>query len=183
LSLLSHAGISLILYNEQAPGLPKFADNDLLLVPYVRSELYTFSVNVINFLNYNPKIDCAGNPEDELLEKINKIKAHNSNFTSLTQIKKWWKIRQRIESEIKNISDNQFEIWLTNKNSLVVSDIKVFLNYVKKIDRKNFTVSLNRTLLEHYFDDISGSIVIKLENVIPNSVNKIKINFTLEYTD
>jgi hypothetical protein len=62
----------------------------------------------------------------------------------------------------------------------VVSDIKVFINYVKKIERKNIAVSLNNTLLEHYFDDISGSIVIKLENVLPNSVNKIKINFTLE---
>ncbi len=180
LSLLRRAGISIVLYNEQSPGLPKFDDNDLFLVPYVRSELHPFSANVINFLNYNPKIDCAGNPEDELLDKINKIKTSSYNFTSLPPIKKWWNLRERIVSEIKNISDNEFEVWVTNKNSSVVSDIKVFINYVKKIERKNIAVSLNNTLLEHYLDDVSGSIVIKLENVLPNSVNKIKINFTLE---
>ena len=81
--------------------------------------------------------------------------------------------------EIKYISENEIEIWLTNKNSISISDLNVFFNSVEKIDRKSLTISLNNSLLGYYFDNTSGAIVIKLENINSNSLNKIKINFTL----
>lgn len=77
-------------------------------------------------MNYNPKIDCEVNPEDELLEMINKIRSRKFNFTTLPTINRWWSVRERITCEIKNISDNEIEIWLNNKNPLLVSDLNVF---------------------------------------------------------
>jgi len=180
LGLISAAGINKILYYEQAPGLPKYHNKDLLLIPFVKSNELPFSINVVNFLNYNPKIDCEVNPEDELLEKINKIKSRKFNFTSLTTINRWWSVRERITCEIKNISDNEIEIWLNNKNPLLVSDLKVFLNFAQNIDRKTLTISLNKSLLEYYFNDTTVGIRIKLDKILPNSLNKIKINFTPE---
>jgi len=131
LSLISAARISKILYIEQSYGLPKYHNKDLLLIPFVTSNELPFFVNEINFLNYNPKIDCEVNPEDELLEKMNKIKSHKFNFTSLTGINRWWSVRERITCEIKNISDNEIEIWLNNKNNLVgyIKNIKMIINY------------------------------------------------------
>ncbi len=180
LGLISAAGITEILYTEQAPGLPKYYNKDLLLIPFVKSNELPFSINVINFLNYNPKINCEVNPEDELLEKINKIRSLKFNFTTLPTINRWWSVRERITCEIKNISDNEIEIWLNNKNPLLVSDLNVFLNFAQDIDRKTLTISLNKSLLEYYFDDTAGGIRIKLDKILPNSLNKIKFNFTLE---
>ena len=180
LGLISAAGINEILYDEQAPGLPKYHNKDLLLIPFVKSNELPFSINVINFLNYNPKIDCEVNPEDELLEMINKIRSRKFNFTTLPTINRWWSVRERITCEIKNISDIEIEIWLNNKNPLLVSDLNVFLNFAQNIDRKTLTISLNKSLLEYYFDDTAGGIRIKLDKILPNSLNKIKINFTLE---
>ena len=176
---LQSAGINKILYKEQAPGIPKILNKELLLIPYAISENIPSSNHVVNFLNYNPKINCDVNSEDELLGKINQIKSKQYNFTSLTDLEKWWKLKERISFEIKYISENEIEIWLTNKNSISISDLNVFFNSVEKIDRKSLTISLNNSLLEYYFDNASGAIVIKLENIKSNSLNKIKINFTL----
>ncbi len=179
LSFISDAGINKILYKEQAPGLPKILHKELLVIPYAISENIPSSNNMVNFLNYNPKINCDINTEDELLGKINHIKSQQYNFTTLNELGKWWNLRERITCEIKYPSENEIEIWLTNKNSILLNDLNVFFNSVKKIDRKSLTISLNNSLLEYYFDNASGAIVIKLENIISNSLNKIKINFTL----
>ena len=176
---LQTTGINKILYKEQAPGLPKYFNKELLGIPYAVSENIPSSKGVVNFLNYNPQINCDVNTEDELLEKINQIKSKQYNFTSLTELGKWWNLKERFAYEIKYISDNEIEIWLTNKNSISISDLNVFFNSVEVIDRKSLTISLKNSLLEYYFDSASGAIVIKLENINSNSLNKIKINFTL----
>jgi len=180
LSLINSVIINKILYNGQVPGLPKFANKDLLFIPFLKSEAIPVSRNVVNFLNYNPKINCESNPEDGLLEKINQLNSQQYNFTSLNALKKWWSVRERITSEIKKISDSEIELWLTNKNSISVKDLNIFLNYSGIIDRKTLSISLNNSLLEYNFDDASDVIVIKLENILPNSVNKIKVNYSLE---
>lgn len=180
LSLISDAGINKILNKEQAPGLPKILHKKLLVIPYAATENIPSSNGVVNFLNYNPKINCDVNTENELFGKINQIKSQQYNFTSLTELEKWWNLRERITCEIKYTSENEIEIWLTNKNSIPLNDLSVFFNSVDKIDRKSLTISLNNSLLEHYFDSASGAIVIKLENINSNSVNKIKIKFNLE---
>jgi len=151
----------------------------LLVIPFAISENIPSFNGVVNFLNYNPQINCDVNTEDELLEKINQIKSKQYNFTSLTELGKWWNLKERLTYEIKYISDNEIEIWLTNKNSISISDLTVYFNSVEIIDRKSLTISLNNSLLEYYFDSTSGAIVIKLENINSNSLNKIKINFTL----
>lgn len=180
LSLTQGVGINKILYNEQVSGLPKFVNNDLLIIPFVKSNEILNCGNVVNFLNYNPKINCEGNPEDELLETINWIKSQKNNFISLTSLKRWWSVRERVKPEIKNYSDNEIEIWLSNNNSDSISDLNIFLNYVGRIDKKTLTISQNNALLGHEFSNTSGAIVIKFQDILPNSVNKIKLNFTLE---
>ncbi len=179
LSLISDAGINKILYKEQVPGLPRYLNKELLTIPYTISENNPSSSGVVNFLNYNPKINCDINSGNELLGKINQIKSQQYNFTSLTELEKWLRLKEHISYEIKYISENEIEIWFTNKNSIPLNDLNVYINSVKKIDRKSLTISLNNSLLEYYFDNASGAIVIKLENIKSNSLNKIKINFTL----
>ena len=176
---LQNTGINKILYRDQAPGLPKYLNKELFLLPYAISENIPSSNNVVNFLNYDPKVNCEVNSEDELLGRINQTKSKQYNFTSLTELEKWWKLKERMSFEIKYLSDNEIEIWVTNKNSISISDLNLFFNSVEKIDRKSLSISLNNSLLEHYFDNASGAIVIKLENIKSNSLNKIKINFTL----
>jgi len=176
---LQTTGINKILYEEQVPGLPRIFNKELLVIPFAISENIPSFNGVVNFLNYNPQINCDVNTEDELLEKINQIKSKQYNFTSLTELGKWWNLKERLTYEIKYISDNEIEIWLTNKNSISISDLTVYFNSVEIIDRKSLTISLNNSLLEYYFDSTSGAIVIKLENINSNSLNKIKINFTL----
>ena len=176
---LQTTGINKILYKEQVPGLPRIFNKEFLVIPYAISGNIPSPNGVVNFLNYNPKINCDINTEDELLEKINQIKSKQYNFTSLTELGKWWNLKERFAYEIKYISDNEIEIWLTNKNSISISDLNVFFNSVEIIDRKSLTIALNNTLLEYYFDNTSGAIVIKLENIESNSLNKIKINFAL----
>lgn len=180
LSSSKGVGINKILYNEQVPGLPKFVSNDLLIIPFVKSNKILNCGSVVNFLNYNPKINCEENPEDELLETINQIKSQKNNFISLASLKKWWSVRNRVKPEIKNYSDNEIEIWLSNNNSVSISDLNIFLNYVGRIDKKTLTVSQNNVLLGYEFSNASGAIVIKFQDIPPNSVNKIKLNLTLE---
>ena len=180
LNSIQSIGIDKILYNERVPGLPKFVNNDLLIIPFVKSDAIPGSGDAVNFLNYNPKINCEVNPEGELLEKINQIKSQQYNFTSLASLKKWWRVREKITSEIKNISDSEIELWVSNKSSVAVSNLNVFLNYVGIIDRKTLTISLNNSLLDYSIDNNSDAIVITLENIRPISVNKIKIKFALE---
>ena len=91
---LQSAGINKILYKEQAPGIPKILNKEVLLIPYAISENIPSSNNVVNFLNYNPKINCDVNSEDELLGKINQIKSKQYNFTSLTDIRKMVEIKR-----------------------------------------------------------------------------------------
>jgi hypothetical protein len=179
-SLTQGVGIDKILYNEQVPELPKFANNDLLIIPFVKSIEILNCGSVVNFLNYDPKINCEGNPEDELLETINQIKSQKNNFISLTSLKRWWNVRKRVTAEIKNVSDDEIEIWLSNNNSVSISDLNIFLNYAGRIDKKSLTISQNNSLLRHEFSNTSGAIVIKSQDILPNSVNKIKLNFTLE---
>jgi hypothetical protein len=178
--LISENGISKMCYIDQAPGIPELLNKDLLTIPFVTSKDVPKSREVINYLNYIPKVNCDINPEDELLKQINQIKSSKYNFVTPESLKKWWSVKQKITTEIKYINDNEIEIWLSNNNSSKVSEIEVFLNYINKIDKKSLTISLNNSLLEYSFDDASGAVVINLENILPNSLNKIKIKFDLE---
>ena len=180
LSLMQGVSINKILFNAQIPGLPEFAINDLLVIPFVKSSEIFNCRSVVNFLNYNPKINCEENTEDELLKAINLIKLQKNNFISLTSLKRWWSVRKRVTAEIKNVSDNEIEIWLSNNNSVSISDLNIFLNYSGRIDKKSLTISQNSSLLGHKFSNTSGAIVIKTQDILPNSVNKINLNFTLE---
>lgn len=179
-SFIQNVGLDKILYYEQVPGLPKFAGTDLLAIPFVKSNEIMNCGSVVNFLNYNPKINCEAHPEDELLSSINQLKSQKNNFISLASLKKWWNIRKRVTAEIKNVSDNEIEIWLSNNNSVSISDLNIFLNYAGRIDKKSLTVSLNSSLLWHEFSNTSGAIIIKTQDIRPNSVNKIKLNFASE---
>ncbi|HEX9253697.1 MAG TPA: hypothetical protein VF870_15735 [Ignavibacteriaceae bacterium] len=180
LILISENGISKMCYIDQAPGIPELLNKDLLTIPFVTSKDVPKSREVINYLNYIPKVNCDINPEDELLKQINQIKSSKYNFVTPESLKKWWSVKQKITTEIKYINDNEIEIWLSNNNLSKVSELEVFLNYINKIDKKSLTISLNNSLLEYSFDDASGAVVINLENILPNSLNKIKIKFDLE---
>lgn len=180
LNLIQTAGINKVLYIEQVPGIPKSINKDFLSIPFVNFGSDPTSSNVINFLNYNPKVDCEVNAEDELLEKINQLKSQQFNFITLNELAKWWNVRERITYEIKIISDTEMELLVTNKSSVVINGLNIFLNITNKIDRKTLTISLNNSLLEYYFDNTSGAVVIRLDKIPPSSLSKIKINFTLD---
>lgn len=180
LNLIQTAGINKVLYIEQVPGIPKYINKDFLSIPFVNFGSDPTSSNVINFLNYNPKVDCEVNAEDELLEKINQLKSQQFNFITLNELAKWWNVRERITYEIKIISDTEMELLVTNKSSVVINGLNIFLNITNKIDRKTLTISLNNSLLEYYFDNTSGAVVIRLDKIPPSSLSKIKINFTLD---
>ncbi len=180
LNLIQTAGINKVLYIEQVPGIPKSINKDFLSIPFVNFGSDPTSSNVINFLNYNPKVDCEVNAEDELLEKINQLKSQQFNFITLNELAKWWNVRERITYEIKIISDTEMELLVTNKSSVVINGLNIFLNITNKIDRKTLTISLNNSLLEYYFDNTSGAVVIRLDKIPPSSLSKIKINFVLD---
>jgi hypothetical protein len=180
LILIIENGINKIFCIDQAPGIPELLNKDLLTIPFVILKDVPKSREVINYLNYLPKVNCDINPEDELLQQINQLKSSKYNFVTPASLKKWWSVKQKITTEIKYINDNEIEICLVNNNSSKVSDLEVFFNSVTKIDKKSLTISLNNSLLEYSFDDASGAIVINLENILPNSLNKIKIKFNLE---
>lgn len=180
LNLIQTAGINKVLYIEQVPGIPKSINKDFLSIPFVNFGYDPTSSNVINFLNYNPKVDCEVNAEDELLEKINQLKSQQFNFITLNELAKWWNVRERITSEIKIISDTEMELLVANKSSVVINGLNIFLNITNKIDRKTLTISLNNSLLEYYFDNTSGAVVIRLDKIPPSSLSKIKINFALD---
>ncbi len=180
LNLIQTAGINKVLYIEQVPGIPKSINKDFLAIPIVNFGSDPTSSNVINFLNYNPKVDCEVNAENELLEKINQLKLQQFNFITLNELAKWWNVRERITSEIKIISDTEMELLVANKSSVVINGLNIFLNITNKIDRKTLTISLNNSLLEYYFDNTSGAVVIRLDKIPPSSLSKIKINFALD---
>lgn len=180
LNLIQNAGINKVLYIEQVPGIPKNINKDFLSIPFVNFGYDPTSSNVINFLNYNPKVDCEVNAEDELLEKINQLKSQQFNFITINELAKWWNVRERITYEIKIISDTEMELLVINKSSVVINGLNIFLNITNKIDRKTLSISLNNYLLEYYFDNTSGAVVIRLDKIPPSSLSKIKINFALD---
>lgn len=180
LNLIQTAGINKVLYIEQVPGIPKNINKDFLSIPFVNFGYDPTSSNVINFLNYNPKVDCEVNAEDELLEKINQLKSQQFNFITINELAKWWNVRERITYEIKIISDTEMELLVINKSSVVINGLNIFLNITNKIDRKTLSISLNNYLLEYYFDNTSGAVVIRLDKIPPSSLSKIKINFALD---
>lgn len=173
-------GIDKILFTSQIFSLPKFIENEILLIPFSKNNSNHNSENVINVFYYNPKIDCEKNLSNELLININQIKSNKYNFVSLNSLKKWWKIRERISAEVKSISENEIEIVLNNKSSNEINDLKVFLNYIKSVYGKSLTVSFDNSILNYQFDDIAEVFEITLNNIQANSVNKIKVNFNIE---
>jgi hypothetical protein len=179
LNLLSDVGINTVLFNELVSALPKVLNKDLLIIPFYGSINMALDRNVVNFLDYKPAINCKGNPENELLTTIDRIKSESYNFISIIELEKWWRLNNNVAAEIKYISESEIEIWLSNKNSISIADLKVLFNITKNIDRSSLSISLNNRLLEYYHDNAAGTIVIALENIPPNSLNKIKINFTL----
>lgn len=174
------SGIDKILFTSQIFSLPKFIENEILLIPFSKNNNNQNSENVINIFYYNPKIDCEKDLQDELLIKINQIKSNKYNFVSLNSLKKWWKIRERISAEVKLISENEIEITLNNKNSNEINGLKVFLNYNKNAYGKSLTVSFDNSILNYQYDDIVEVLEISLNNIQANSVNKIKVNFNIE---
>ena len=180
LSSFKGIGIVNILYTSQVFGLPKFIDDDILLIPFSKNNNNQKSENAINILYNNPKIDCEKNLDDELLININQLKSNKYNFVSLNSLKRWWGISEQISAEAKSILENEIEIILNNKSSNEINGLKAFLNYNKNFYGKSLTVSLNNLILDYQLDDIVDVLEITLKNIRANSVNKIKVKFNIE---
>lgn len=173
-------GINTVLYYSPVAGLPQTDKYDLLIIPFYKIAEIPGSNKTINFLSFVPAIDCKKNPEDELFRTINLLKSNGHNFTSIESINKWWRIKDLISLQLKNTKDSEFELMLTNKNFVAINDLNVYLDCFKKIDLSSLTISLNDAPLNYYLDDTAKVIVISLDKIPPDSINRIKIKFSLE---
>ncbi len=177
LSFINDSGIDKILYVTQFFGIPNFIFDDILLIPFSKNNAAQYSRNCINFLYYYPEFNCKSNQVDKLFAEINSLKSNGYNFTSLASLNEWWSVRNSISAKLGMISEKEMEVLINNKNPIKLNSLKVYVRENNRIDKKSFTVTLNNTLLEYYFDKISGLIVINLDNISPNSVSKIKLKY------
>jgi hypothetical protein len=169
-----------VLYTKQTFGLPKLIGDNILTIPFTKNSETLYSRNCLNFLYYNPKFNCKTNPEDEFVEEVNQLKINKYNFISLNSLKNWWEARDKITSQISLISENEIEILISNKNSVEVNNLKVYLNINNKIDKKSLIISFKDSPLDYHFDEITGIVEMMLDSIRPNSVNKIKLSFDVE---
>lgn len=180
LDSINQNGIDKVLYSNQTFGLPKLIGKNILTIPFTKNNSIRYSQSSLNFLYYNPKFNCKTDLDYELIEEINQLKTDKYNFASLNSLQKWWNIRDKISSQISFISENEIEILITNKNSVEVNDLKVYLTINNKIDKKSMIITFSTTSLDYDFDDITDIVEIKLDSIHPNSVNKIKLSFNVD---
>ncbi|MBK7629781.1 MAG: hypothetical protein IPJ23_03595 [Ignavibacteriales bacterium] len=180
LDSINQNGIDKVLYSNQTFGLPKLIGKNILTIPFTKNNSIRYSQSSLNFLYYNPKFNCKTDLDYELIEEINQLKTDKYNFASLNSLQKWWNIRDKISSQISFISENEIEILITNKNSVEVNDLKVYLTINNKIDKKSMIITFSTTSLDYDFDDIADIVEIKLDSIHPNSVNKIKLSFNVD---
>lgn len=180
LDSINQNGIDKVLYSNQTFGLPKLIGKNILTIPFTKNNSIRYSQSSLNFLYYNPKFNCKTDLDYELIEEINQLKTDKYNFASLNSVQKWWNIRDKISSQISFISENEIEILITNKNSVEVNDLKVYLTINNKIDKKSMIITFSTTSLDYDFDDITDIVEIKLDSIHPNSVNKIKLSFNVD---
>lgn len=180
LNEIEKIGINNILYYSPVAGLPKINISGLLLIPYFVINDNADLDNTIKFLNIIPSVDCKKSSQKDLYGKIQLLKDNGHNFTTIDSINNWWKTRSGITTMIKNIKENQFELWLTNKNFVEINDLNIYLDNFNKFNSGVLTISLNNAPVFYYLDDVAKVIVVTLNKISPDSINRIKIQYSLE---
>ena len=108
---------------------------------------------------------------------INKVDKEQFDFTSLGDISEWWITKNKLSAKVISVIENGIEVLITNENIFEVDRLRLYINANSTVDEKNISVTSNNLLLEHYFQKNSGTIVVSLDKLLPNSKKKISINF------
>ena len=177
LESLINIGIENILLNCEVTGRPKHNPENLFILPFSKTGINSKSYGPVKFINYNPKINCDKNSEDDFLTLINKVDKEHFAFASLNDIGEWWNTKNKLDAKIISKFENSIEVLVTNKNFVEVKNLQLYVNSNSTIDRKNISVTSNNILVEHYYQKSSGIIVVSLDKLLPNSTMKITISF------
>ncbi len=175
---LSNIGIENILLLCKVTGNPKQISGDLFILPFSKTGTKSNLHGPVRFIHYTPQINCDINSEDEFLTVINQLEETQSDFTSLGEINKWWNTKNNLDATIISGIENSIEVLVTNKNPVEVNNLQIYFNSNNIIDKRNISVTSDNLLINHYFQQSSGTIVISLDKLPPKSTKKIKISFS-----
>ena len=176
LKSLTNIGIENILLLSEITGSPKQSSENLFILPFSKTGINSESYGLVRFIHYVPKINCDENSEDEFLAVLNQVDKEQFDFTSLKEISEWWKIKNKLDAKIISVIENGIEVLITNKNSIEVDNLQLYINANSAIDEKNVSVLSNNILLKHYFQRSTSTMVVSLDKLLPNSSNKITIS-------
>ena len=173
---LKYKGIDNILYFTGEAKSARFEKNGLFIVPFNNKLNFLARSGQIYFFNYSPKHNC-NNSKDSLLESLNDIDYQQFKFTNLEHISNWWRNKNNLDVKILSINNKKIEIIVNNRNSESIYNLPIFLNLNNDLYENNLSVTSNNLVVEHYFEKISGAVVITLSIINANSSNKVIINF------
>ena len=173
---LINIGIENILLNCEVTGRPKHNSENLFILPFSKTGINSKSYGPVKFIHYIPKNNCDKNSDDDFLALINQGEKEHFAFSSLKDIGEWWNTKNKLDAKIISKFENSIEVFVTNKNFMEVKNLQLHFNS-NNINYRNISVSSNNILVEHYYQLGSGTIVVSLDKLLPNSTRKITIRF------
>ena len=175
---ISEVGINYFLYHADNSALPMIVSNKYFILPLkIYSDEKTLAGT--DFVLYNPKEVCEGNPEESFLNIISKIDKAENWITDLKSLKSCWLNKAEVNASIKLINQTFALITLTNKGGEEISGLNLILNWPFDLDKNYFSVSEGVDLFDYTFSK-TGEIKININKLGSYQFRRITVNFNQE---
>ncbi len=176
LNSLTEIGVNIFLFPQSFSGLPSMFNNRFLLIPYCPENQINYNTGGINFLTYNSKIICDGNPENDFLDKVTQARSTNTWITDLHLLKDWWLEKNNITLSINSLNGNAVTLAISNKNPQEVNNINLILKCVGEIDFDQLSVNCEDEIIDYSMDK-TGDMNLMINKINAHQTKKIDVIF------
>ena len=176
LNLMTEIGVKIFLFPQSFQGIPSIIDNKFLLIPYFSGNQINYNTGGINFLTYNSKIICDGNPENDFLVKVTRAKSTDSWITNLQLLKDWWLEKNNISLSINSLDADTVTLVVSNKNPKEVKNINLILKCVGEFDFDQLSANCEDEIIDYSMDK-TGDINLMINKINAHQTKKINVVF------
>lgn len=204
LSSLKDRGIEIVLFNAQVSAAPFLSNNGILFVPIVRSytkgilddkDLYASKLyqgkkhlqftraeelNALSFHQFDSRINCNENSEDDYLLLLNRIKSDDPWFPSLMELKEWWILKENISVKIKAINENSLVFILSNNNYKSIDSFTTNISVGNPFNKDFLSIKSGNRDVDYTFSDKPDEIKIHLNDLNSRQSKNIILKFNEE---
>lgn len=176
ISILKGTGIKIFLFNQYFQAFPELTNDKDLFIPNYTAKTNENVESTINLITYKSKIDCETNIEKEFVDDVLKSKTYNNWYCTLNELKEWYELKSNITFSISDVTENNFDITISNNSVDRINGINLLVNLPANIKPELLDIKSGSGFIDYTIDGMN-QLNLMINEVNPRQLKKINLSF------